>query len=231
MQLATDQLVERELGKSDAIRWAVGSYTGLRSSTWRFWGNKKGDFYLSVRILGGSLKTSLHRDRNCQTGFTKDYAREAGLKRSRHLDRWQLADAPLVIAVQVVIPVGELDRFEAKEAEPMVWVPIPPVEFVSVVTVYILRPDYSSENNDQWPGQSHGTQPLGVIRTPLRAAFVAWSQQPLTENVREFIERHRTQISSSAKALKVLAAPSIRSAIFGQQGDEPRFLMELAFRG
>ena len=46
-----------ELGKSDGVRWAVGEQNGRRSSTYRFWGNKKGDFYLAARSIGGSLKS------------------------------------------------------------------------------------------------------------------------------------------------------------------------------
>ena len=42
-----------DLEEVDAIRFALGSVGGARSSTWRVWGNKKGDFYLATRTLGG----------------------------------------------------------------------------------------------------------------------------------------------------------------------------------
>lgn len=131
-----------ELRPNDGIRWAIGSSTGKRGSTWRFWGNKKGDFYLSVRTLGGILKTSFHRDRRCHTGFTSTYANENKLEGSWHIDRWEIPDEPFVKALQVVTPVGELEEYKSAEATPMKWLPIPPTGFVSVVTIALIRPDY-----------------------------------------------------------------------------------------
>lgn len=57
--------------KETVLRWAVGSPNGLSGTAWRFWGNKKGDFYLSGRSLGHIMKTSFHRDGRCQTGLTQ----------------------------------------------------------------------------------------------------------------------------------------------------------------
>jgi hypothetical protein len=82
-----------DLPSRAGIRWAVGSPDGRRSSTWRLWGDKKGDVYLSMRSQGGRLKASFHRDRHCSVGFTKEYesiAKERFGADSRHWERWRL---------------------------------------------------------------------------------------------------------------------------------------------
>ena len=48
----------------DAIRIAIGTLAGAKSSAWRFWGNKKGDVYASARSMGNIFKISLHREVN-----------------------------------------------------------------------------------------------------------------------------------------------------------------------
>src|SRR5688500_16694613 len=87
------------------LRWAVGSSGNVRSSTWRFWGNKKGDFYLSARSIGGLFKTSFHRDGNCFAGFTREYLasqREKGTPvPQRFVDGWSLDTSCSVRAFQI----------------------------------------------------------------------------------------------------------------------------------
>lgn len=85
-----------------------GSPTGPRSSTWRFWGNKKGDFYVSVRPLGGIVKTSFHRDGRCHTGLTGTYAESIGRAAERHWDRWDLPADAATRALEIADDCGSV---------------------------------------------------------------------------------------------------------------------------
>jgi hypothetical protein len=135
-----------------------------------------------------------------------------------------------VKAFEVVVPAEELDVFESEEAERMKWLPVPPAGFLAVVTVFVLRPDYSSD--DSWPGQSYGTQPVGISAVRgIRTAFATWSHQPTTENVEGFLRRHRPLVKRLADSIGVAQAPGKRDMFFGQTNpDEPRWIMELAHR-
>lgn len=203
---------------------------GKRGSTWRFWGNKKGDFYLSVRTLGGILKTSFHRDRRCHTGFTSTYANENKLEGSWHIDRWEIPDEPFVKALQVVTPVGELEEYKSAEATPMKWLPIPPTGFVSVVTIALIRPDYVPAVDEPWPGAAYGTQPIGVAITKLRSAFLVCSQNPMDEAMKRDIEGYRERIIYSGLQKGLAQKPGLRAILIGQQAEGNRFLIEMAYR-
>src|SRR5688572_6774902 len=111
------------LKPGDGIRWAVGSSDGFRSSTWRFWGNKKGDCYMSVRVLGGTFKMSFHGDRRCHSAFTTEYVQRVSLARSRFMDQWTLPDEMIVKGLQVLTPVSELRVFEEDNEKLMKWLP------------------------------------------------------------------------------------------------------------
>jgi hypothetical protein len=89
----------------DAVRIAVGTIEGKKSSQWRFWGNKKGDIYASARSIGNIFKISLHRDGKCFAGFTSEFKeKRTGVlqNRSRHFDKWQLNLNSPVVAVQIL---------------------------------------------------------------------------------------------------------------------------------
>jgi hypothetical protein len=218
-----------ELKPSDGIRWALGGPTTLRASTWRFWGNKKGDFYLSVRHLGGVLKTSLHRDGHCHTGFTSEYASNLPTKRPRHLDRWALPDLPIVKAIQVLTPTEELEAYSSEETVPMRWLPIPEPPLMSVVTVFILGPDYLTPTDEPWPGAKYGAQPIGVAAAPSRTAFLVYSQQPMSDTTRLEIEAYRRRLLADAASL-VTPSPGLRAILIGGNDPGPRYLVEIAYR-
>ncbi|MDQ6771217.1 MAG: hypothetical protein M3Z54_14670 [Gemmatimonadota bacterium] len=217
------------LPRGDGIRWAIGTKHGLRGSTWRFWGNMKGDFYVAVRTLGGFFKTSLHRDGWCQTGVTKEYLEKSPHKSPRKLDRWQLPDAPRVMAVQIVTSAEELDLFDSEEKEPMVWLPAPQPGSISVVTIVVWHNGVPPGNDDQWPGQSFGTVPIGIIRTESRSAIAVRGQYPLTEETRDMIEAFRRRVRASAPP-DFAPGPGLRTILIGQSDDGPRLLAELSLR-
>ena len=216
-----------ELRAGEGIRWAIGSPDGLRSSTWRFWGNKKGDFYLSVRSLGGTFKTSLHRDRRCQTGFTKEYATRTALERQRHLDNWELPDRVIVRAFEVVTPPAELSRFQASDKQRMKWLPTAPPGSASVVTVFVASPKYFSETGEPYPGAERGADLVGLAFARNRSAFLVHSQQLFQQHLALDIEKYRKQLADNM-SLNGIAESDSRAVLFGGDGAETRYVVEIA---
>jgi hypothetical protein len=176
MRLRRGELtIEAEPAKRRGLRWAVGSPTGPRSATWRLWGNKKGDVYLAVRCLGGIVKTSLHRDGRCHTGFTAPYEPTARVRfpalSSRHWDRWELPAEPVARAIQIVVPEAELVPFDGSEMEQTKWIPAPPVGSISVVTIFVAERGAVPK----WPAEEHGAYPIGFVSSPLRTAWAVYT--------------------------------------------------------
>jgi hypothetical protein len=63
----------REVQADGTIRFAVGSPTGLRSSTWRIWSAKHTkNVYLAARSIAGLQKVSLHESQNWSHSFVSD---------------------------------------------------------------------------------------------------------------------------------------------------------------
>jgi hypothetical protein len=53
---------DRDVGPGGAVRFAVGSLTGLRSGSWRIWSAKNTpDVYLAPRFAAGVQKISFHQ--------------------------------------------------------------------------------------------------------------------------------------------------------------------------
>jgi len=222
-------IIEFEEAKRGGLRWAVGSFDGLRSSTWRLWGNKKGDIYISVRSLGGIIKTSLHRDGNCHTGFTSHYAGSgnslAPTEKSRHWDEWRLSNDSVVRAMQIVVPSSELRRFKSNESEQMKWLPSPINGSASVVSIFIAQP----EALKTWPEAEHGTKPLGIIWTNKRIMWAVYAENSIDDNTRSEIEKYRAKISGLPGAAKVHRNPGVRAILCGFKDNQDRFFIELAW--
>ena len=125
----------------DAVRIAVGTIEGKKSSPWRFWGNKKGDIYASARSMGNIFKISLHYDGNCFAGFTSEFkAKNTGLlqNRSRHFDRWDISLNSTAVAMQVLFPESELRTFRPKNLGKVDWLAPPIKNQMFVTTIYSL---------------------------------------------------------------------------------------------
>jgi len=74
----------REVRAGGTIRFAVGSPTGLRSSTWRIWSAKHTkDVYLAARSIAGLQKVSLHESRAGRTPSYQTRERSPSSRRAR----------------------------------------------------------------------------------------------------------------------------------------------------
>jgi hypothetical protein len=228
--LSNDVTLRLAEAKGSAIRWAVGSPDGTRSATWRFWGNRKGDFYLAVRSLGNVLKTSLHRDGRCHTGLTNEHANypriSDNLKGTRHWDRWALRDEPLIRAIQIVVPGSELRSFDSEEADQMVWLPLPIAGSQSVVTVYVAK---RSNTQLPWNAPAGAVEPLALLATPLRSAWLIHTQHLMDDPTLSMVENYRLRIHESDFSEGVPHEVGMRAFLWGAHENSDRFFVELAF--
>ena len=211
------------------LRFAVGSDGGPRSAVWRIWGNKKGDIYVASRSLGGVLKTSLHRDRRCNTGFTTSYHDRPGSLspkgRSRHLDRWSLPDVPAVLAAEILIPGTELRAAPVRGAEKVKWLTAPRPDQLLVASVVLVR---SGAPPVDWNELGPGLEPLGVVRTELRSACVVHKTIPMSAAIRS---RVKQEIAHASQTIKEPRRTGYRLQLLGQRGDRvPRQFMDLAWQ-
>lgn len=223
-----DSILEYEEAKGGAIRWAVGSADGLRSSTWRLWGNKKGNIYISCRSMGHIVKASFHPDRNCHVGFTSEYA-DTARKRfsnisSRHWEKWTIPDEPMVRAIQIVLPASELRSFPATETAQLRWLPAPLPNSVSIVSIFIAHRGAEMK----WPGSAHGTLPLGVIVTEKRVTWAVYSSNSIDAKTKVWIEDNRSKLASMPVTAETLRKPGIRAVLFGDQEGHSKFFIELS---
>jgi hypothetical protein len=223
-----NSMLDIQEAKRGGLRWAVGSSDARRSSTWRLWGNKKGDIYVSARSLGGVLKASFHRDGRCHIGFTSEYV-ETAKKRFSHFrgrlwDKWTLPEAPIVRAFQVVIPEPELRPFPVDDESQMKWLPSPPPDFLSVVSVFIAKPP----GEKSWPGQANGSLPVGVLLTRSRLVWVVHAQNPIDEHTAKWLEDQKARTAASPHAANSQRGTGIRGMMVGSRNDE-RFAVEIAW--
>lgn len=211
------------------MRWAIGSPEGPRSSVWRLWGNKKGDFYLATRSLGHTLKTSLHRDGNCHTGYTKSYFETLQASPQtpsiRHWDKWRLPEVALVQALKIVVPTQELRAFKSSDDNQIRWIQAPPNDHLTVVTLLVAQMGHELQT---MPGAKQGTKPIGIIRTLVRTAWVVYTQHPIDDGMRIDIEKYRAMISTRVPTDKVYGKFGLGTILLGFRDNNERFMIEVA---
>lgn len=216
-----------DLHPRDGVRWAVGKKDGRRSSTWRMWGDKKGDVYLAMRSMGSTLKVSLHRDRRCSVGFTKEFETEAKERfgaSTRHWHRWILPDSPRVKSFQVLVPDSDLAEFASEEKEPMVWIPAPGAGRAVVFTVFIAEPP----TEFSWVSPEKNGNLLGTMLCPTRLAWVVHKSQKLDVNTLKMIQESRAKVhESAAAALKKIRLKDLRITLAGHHPENYGFFIEL----
>ena len=80
------------LGRGEALRFAVGTPDGPRSTSWRIWtGRNADDVYVAPRTVASMVKMSLHQSGRWQYGFTDSPKARPWVenRESRHIDTWQ----------------------------------------------------------------------------------------------------------------------------------------------
>lgn len=213
--------------KRNILRRAVGLPDGPRSSVWRLWGNKKGDLYVALRVLGGIIKASFHRDGKCQVGFTEEYAAKAAARfgtKTRHWETWKLPTEPVARVLQILVPTSELRSFQGGNTKEVVWLPAPDCNHLIATTTIMLAPLLVElEASPTLPGGSL----VGTVRTNLRNAWVFYAHNPVDDALARIITDERAK-------LRHLPVPGdvpqgTRVALWDSRPDHDRHVLELAY--
>jgi hypothetical protein len=211
----------------NVLRWAIGSPHELRSSNWRLWGNKKGDFYVAVRSLGAITKASFHRDGKCQVGFTQGYEATAAqlyAVKSRHWEKWQLPADQVVRVLQILVPHSELRSFTDRIDDDITWLPTPPEGSVAVISIFISTQGIEVSA----PNSTHAAMVVGNIRTSTRTAWLVYAHHPIDATMATVIS------DEHAKLERIPGAGSwplnTRAAVWESRKDHDYHVLELAYR-
>lgn len=225
------ELTFEDLPKRAGIRWAAGAPSGPRSSTWRLWGDKKGDVYLSMRSQGGRIKASFHRDRRCSIGFTSEFHEEARERfgvQSRHMARWTLPDSEVVRVAQILIPGDDLVAFEEGDNAQMRWLPAAGPGDATVVSVYIAEPP----DCFNWTHPETDGNLIGIMLSPTRFTWAVSTVQTLDAATLAMIEDARQKAMAMAANTDLPRDnPAIRMAIWGHSNTPADlFFVDLSVR-
>ncbi len=216
---------QKEPIQKDVIRWAIGSPNKLRSSTWRIWGNIKGDIYVAVRSMGSITKASFHRDGRCQVGFTEEYQANAFRRfeiKSRHWERWQLPISPTVRVLQIIIPYTELRQFTDRNNQKITWLPLPPENSVVAMSIFITAKDIGIS----LPDQPDNIYVVGNIETSIRTAWLIYTHHPIDSALAKIINDEKEKLKQIPDAEKW--NPNTRAALWESKEDHDRHVLELA---
>ena len=180
-----------------------------------------------MRSLGSQLKVSIHRDRRCNVGFSKEFestAKELFGAQSRHWERWTLPDARVVRAVQVIIPDSELAPFASKEADPMAWIPSPGEGKSVVFSVFIAEPP----GEFVWESPEKSGNLLGIMASKTRFTWLVHGSQVLDEATIKMIEDGRTKAAQrAAPHLADAGLEGLRMVLWGGDKGTNVFFVEL----
>jgi len=225
MITAASSIPQREPTARNVIRWAIGSSDGLRSSTWRLWGNNKGDIYVAPRSLCGVTKASFHRDGRCQVGFTENYATTASRRfgvQSRHWQKWRLPNEPLVRVLQILVPHSELRSFPERKPRNITWLPAPPEGSLGVISIFVT----ALANNLPLPNGADMPILVGKLPTFTRVAWVVYGHHPVDHALEKRVDQERAKL----KHLPGVATLPLnaRAALWEDREDHDRHVLELA---
>lgn len=214
------------MGRGNVLRWAIGSPDGLRSSTWRIWGNAKGDIYVAVRCLGSVMKASFHRDGKCHLGFTEEYAKRAarGIENaSRHWEKWKLPAAPVTRGLRILVPHAELRRFAGHDDGAVVWLRPPDPGSIGTISI-IFAP---SQTNLELPADLPSARVVGLVSTGLRDAWVLYAHSVPDATWTRVIATERAKLAALPRPTTI--SPNMRAVVWDSRPDHDRHALELAY--
>lgn len=113
------------------FRFAVGSADGLRSTVWQLWTSGL-EFYLQSRMMGGSVKVSIHSGGVGQYSMQSDWYgkhRPNQPNQARHIDRWRWVeptDQTASLVFRMFVPQTALrDVRETEDLSTVAWLDEP----------------------------------------------------------------------------------------------------------
>lgn len=213
------------VNNQEQLRLAIGSPCQRQSGTWRIWSNPKGDFYVANRCLGGIYKASFHRDRKCQFGFTKEYSNKAEERfgrKERHLEKWVVPDAPIVRAVQILIPESELRESSKKEGKKITWLETPPLGSIGTISVFICTKNIEFNI----PSGTSGASIVGKLDTEIRCAWITYAFTLPDDELSRLIEFEKHRLNSVVAHISI--PPGTRASLWDSKNSYDRHVLELA---
>jgi len=211
----------------DAIRIAIGTLAGAKSSAWRFWGNKKGDVYASARSMGNIFKISLHRDGKCFAGFTSEYKSnhpDSLQDRPRHFDKWELDINSPEVAMQVLFPESELRLYPPKKFDKVTWLAPPNENHMFVITIHILPLSIkeASFNLD------NKMFPIASFNTPVRNVLIVGHYQELDLATSTWIEEQKKSLADKCNVSQTAGYRAIGGGY--DVGKNRRWFLDMAWQ-
>jgi hypothetical protein len=131
------------------IRVATGISEGqLSSAIWRIWqGKNNDDIYIASRRIAGVMKCSLHPNRYCYVGFTKQFAEHLKAEGhhvppSREWVSWERPTTPedgLLFVAEIWFPPAPLYTLDKPSPKPTWLIEPPPTGKAAVVNIVYSR--------------------------------------------------------------------------------------------
>ncbi|HEY7235568.1 MAG TPA: hypothetical protein VH539_15545 [Gemmatimonadaceae bacterium] len=144
------------------------------------------------------------------------------------MDRWRVPLDRIVKAVQVVVAESDLAIYDSTEKDPMRWLQPPKAGHAATAGI-ILMPTADVPIGNSWPGADRGVQPIGVVETETRTAFVVHWENELTPEQAAQLHDLRNRVRATSLERKIAPAPGLRAVLIGQIGDD-RTLFDVAYQ-
>jgi hypothetical protein len=145
--------------------------------------------------------------------------------KSRHWEKWRLADDPVVRVLRVLLPHSELRSFSDRNpVSDVVWLPTPPEGSLAVVSIFVSAHSIKlSLPND---ADTHGVVILGSVPTSTRAAWLVYAHNPIDADMAKLFDNERTKLKRIPGAASL--PPGTRAVLWGSRGDQDRQVLELS---
>jgi hypothetical protein len=224
----------REVRAGGTIRFAVGSPTGLRSSTWRIWSAKHTkNVYLAARSIAGLQKVSLHESRSWSHSFVSDERAKPFVTpgSSRHVDIWP---APPSFGEGwrrgycIIVPSTDLRPWPQAEPGDIAFAPLPGTgHWVYIEVVFVAAGTTTRLVFDEM----HLIGSMSLVDGS-EVKVVARRVRPTRDEAGKLAlarEQALAQVASMPNP-RLLLRPdaNLRLGVFGSQSDGTRFWADLA---
>jgi len=209
------------------IRFAVG--TPDRHSTVWSTKSRRNDVYIFARVIGGSIKVSLHEDPDhWRLAFTREHVDRHADRRPKEWHRPSEFALGLTQAFAVYVPESELIssvRVAAEtETSEILWLPPPESGAATQITWIYAKPEAAVAG---WPGRRSMNSSL-VGRMPLASGEVVWvvaHQLPVTDTIREKVDAWHGALCSVTRSS---GHSDLRANLFGSDPSGLRWFIDLS---
>jgi hypothetical protein len=221
----------REVGPGKAIRFAVGSQSGLRSTSWTIWSAKNTqDVYMAPRKLAGVKKISFHKSGSWSYSFinSEKVLSQLPEKMSRHTDIWQRPESlgeGWRRGYEIIVPWTELRKWPDCESGDIVFAPPPPHGYWTCIEVFF------AEAGDARLNVTNPTFAIGRMSLVDQSQVHIFAQlvRPTPAASRQLAIDRDKGLSQAADFISSSSQPgNLRLSLMGYHDDNTRFTFDLA---